>query len=130
MRLRIVTPMAVRLDAAVTRVVAETPGGAWGLLPRHADFVAPLRPGILTYETEDGAERYAGLNAGTLVKRGDEVMAATREAILGENLETLHARVREAFMVLDDQERAARAALARLEAGMIRRFMTLTQEPG
>jgi F-type H+-transporting ATPase subunit epsilon len=130
MRLELVTPLMRALSLPVRRIVAEAPNGAFGMLPRHADFVSALVPGILVYEPEDGAERYAAVNGGTLVKCADEVLVATRNAILGDDLEHLQARVREEFLQIDETERAARSALARLEAGMIRRFAELTQETG
>lgn len=125
MRLKIVTPIAPCLDETVASVVAEAPNGSFGLLPRHVDFVSPLVPGVLVYETATGAEHYVGINAGTLVKCGAEVLVSTRNAIPGDDLDSLQARVRAEFIELDEEERQARSALARLEAGIVRRFLEL-----
>lgn len=125
MRLRVITPMAVCVDRPVRRIVAEAPDGYFGMLPRHIDFVTELVPGILLYETEEGAERFVAVNAGTLVKCGDDVRVAVRGAIDGDDLTALRARVEADFRVRDEAERDARAALARLEAGMVRRFRDL-----
>jgi hypothetical protein len=40
----------------VSRIVAETREGSFGLLPHRLDCVAALTPGILTYETEQDGE--------------------------------------------------------------------------
>lgn len=125
MNLKIMTPTEVYLDETVGKVVAEAPNGSFGMLPRHIDFVSELKPGILLYQLTDGRERFLGVNAGTLVKCGDTVFVATRNAIAGDDLETLQARVEEEFLQLDEHERIARTALARLEAGVIRRFVEL-----
>jgi F-type H+-transporting ATPase subunit epsilon len=125
MRLRVVTPMSVCVDRSVLRIVAEAPDGHFGMLPNHVDFIAELVPGILLYATEDGAERYVAVNSGTLVKCGDEVRVAVRGAVEGDDLSELRARVEADFRRRDEDEREARAALARLEAGMIRRFRDL-----
>lgn len=122
MQLKIITPREVCLDLAVRRIVAEGPDGAFGMLPRHIDFVSQLVPGILVYETTDGEERYAGIDAGTLVKRADEVLVSTRDAILGENLEEVQQRVAAEIHWRVEEERSARAAIARLEAEMVRLF--------
>jgi F-type H+-transporting ATPase subunit epsilon len=122
MRLRIVTPSAIRLDVAARRVVAEGPDGAFGMLPRHIDFVSRLVPGVLVYETAEGAERYAGVGAGTLVKCAEEVLVSVRRAALGEDLAALRAHVETEFRAAREAERAERAALARLEIEMLRRF--------
>jgi F-type H+-transporting ATPase subunit epsilon len=125
MRLEVVTPMARCLDRTVRRIVAETPEGHFGMLPGHVDFVTELVPGILLYETEEGAERFVAVNSGTLVKCGGTVRVAVRGAVDGDDLAELRARVETEFRQRDEDEREARAALARLEAGMIRRFRDL-----
>jgi len=125
MRLEVLTPARRCLDREVRRVVAEAPDGHFGLLPRHGDFVTELVPGILVYETGTGDERYIAVNSGTLVKCGPEVRVAARAAVMGDDLAHLRRRVEEEFKREDETERAARAALARLEASMIRRFRDL-----
>jgi F-type H+-transporting ATPase subunit epsilon len=125
MRLEVITPMAVCVDRPVRRIVAEAPDGYFGMLPGHVDFVSELVPGILLYETEEGAERFVAVNSGTLVKCADDVRVAVRGAIEGNDLVELRARVEADFRQHDEDERDARAALARLEANMIRRFRDL-----
>lgn len=125
MRLEVIVPSQVTLDATVNRIVAEAPDGHFGILPNHGDFVTELVPGILIYESEDGFDRFVALHAGTLVKCGDHVRVAVEKAVEGDDLTWLRERVERDFRQQDDDERAARAALARLEAGMIRRFRDL-----
>ena len=125
MRLEVVTPMRVRLDRAVRRIVAEAPDGHFGMWPGHGDFITELVPGILVFETEEGAERFLAVHAGTLVKWGDHVRVAVQAAIEGDDLARLRDRVETEFRRQDEDEREARAALARLEASMIRRFQDL-----
>jgi F-type H+-transporting ATPase subunit epsilon len=125
MRLEVITPMAVRVDRAVVRIVVEAPDGFFGMLPGHIDLVSELVPGILLYETAEGTERFVAVNSGTLVKCGDVVRVAVRGAIEGDDLAELRARVEADFHKRDEDERDARAALARLEASMIRRFRDL-----
>ena len=117
--------MAVCVDRPVRRIVAEGPEGRFGMLPGHIDFVSALVPGILLYETEDGSERFVAVNSGTLVKCSDEVRVAVRGAVEGDDLGALRKRVEAEFRQHDEEERDARAALARLEAGMVRRFRDL-----
>ena len=47
----------------------------------------------------------------------------------GDDLAALKATVQKAFVELDDHERTARTALARLEASMVRRFAELKGAP-
>lgn len=125
MRLEVITPADVCLDAEVLRIVAEAPEGHFGILPGHGDFVTDLVPGILVYERADGTERFVALHSGTLVKCGAHVRAAVLGAIEGDDLGWLREKVETEFRQQDEDERDARAALARLEASMIRRFREL-----
>ncbi len=125
MRLKIIMPSRVCLDIPVRRVVAEAPDGSFGMLPRHIDYVSQLAPGIVVFEDQDGQERYAAINSGTLVKCGDDVLVSTRNAILGDDLEGLQQRVGLEFRAIGETERTARSALARLEAEIVRRFQNL-----
>lgn len=125
MQLRIVTPTHVFLDEAVRKVVAHAPNGSFGLLPRHVDFISELVPGVLIYEDSGGTERFVGINSGTLVKCGEQVNVSTRNAMRGDSLQSLKSQVEREFLHIDEQERVARTALARLEAGIVRRFIDL-----
>lgn len=127
MRLRILLPTQVLVDANVSKVVAEAENGSFGLLPRHIDFVTALVPGIIAYVDSDGRQELVGIGEGILVKCGDEVWVATGRAIWGTNLTTLKREVDRWFLEIDEQAAMARTAMARLEAGVIRRFTELRQ---
>lgn len=127
MRLRILLPTEVLVDANVRKVVAEAENGSFGLLPRHIDVVTALVPGILAYVDSDGRPQLVGIDEGILVKCGDEVRVATGRASLGTNLATLKREVERWFLEIDEQAAIARTAMARLEAGVIRRFTELRQ---
>jgi F-type H+-transporting ATPase subunit epsilon len=128
MRLRIVLPTEILLDEPVTKIVAEAQNGFFGILPRHIDFVTALVPGVLVFVDEAGSERFLGVDVGTLVKCADEVLVSTRNAVLGDDLQSLREAVRERFLELDARDRSARSALARLEAGVVRRFVELQEQ--
>lgn len=122
MRLKLLLPSLILIDQSVTKVVAEGWNGSFCLEPRHIDFVSELVPGILMYVNENGEKVYVAIDYGTLVKCADEVLISTQNAVRGDNLETLRETVEQRFLQLDENERIARSALARLEAGVVRRF--------
>jgi len=123
--LKVLLPTRILLEEPVSKVVAEAENGFFGLLPRHIDFAAALVPGILVYYPLDGDERLIAVDRGTLVKVGDEVLVSVRNAVKGEGLGTLRQTVRDQFERLDKHERKTRSALARLEAGVVRRFLEM-----
>ena len=130
LHLRVLLPTEVLVDTVVTRVVAEADDGAFCLLPRHIDFTAALVPGILAFTTADGAERFAAIDRGILVKCAREVAVSTLVGVTGDHLEDLQDLVTERFLHLDEQERRTRTALARLEAGTLRAFREMQGVPG
>jgi len=125
MRLRILLPTRVLVDEPALKVVAEARNGSFCLLPRHVNFVAALVPGILTYVGGAGEERFVAVDEGTLVKRGRDVLVSVMNAMTGEGLDELRAAVDEHFRALGEEERLARTALSRLEAGALRRLFEL-----
>jgi F-type H+-transporting ATPase subunit epsilon len=127
MRLRVCTPMAIPIDLEVVKVVAESSVGSFCMLPRHADVVATLVPGLLSYEA-DGAETFVAVDGGTLVKVGDEVRVSTPRAMTGPGLERVAAAVRDEFRVRSDREREARSALARMEADVLHGALELDEQ--
>lgn len=125
MNLKVVLPAAVLVDEPVTKIVVDAENGSFGILPRHVDFLATLVPGVLTYLDAEGYERFLGIDEGTLVKCDDDVLISARNAVEGDDLPSLRRQVKAAFILLDERERSARSALARLEAGIARRFVEL-----
>jgi F-type H+-transporting ATPase subunit epsilon len=123
MRVRIITPTAIPVDKAVSKITAEAANGSFSLLPRHIDFVAALVPGILALTDDTGAEQFLAIDEGVLVKRGDEVLISVSRAVRGPTLDELQQVVAAEFQQRDEQERMARTAISRLEAGFIRRML-------
>lgn len=127
MNIKVLLPTRILIDQPVAKIVAEAQDGSFCLLPRHIDVVTALVPGILIFVDMEGNERYLGIDEGTLVKYGDQVRVSTRNAVSGDDLRSLRQIVQERFLELDDRERSARSALARLEAGVVRRFIELRE---
>lgn len=123
MKLKVLLPYHIFAEVGgVKRIVAETPQGSFGLLPQRLDCVAVLTAGILTYETEKDGEVYVAVDEGILVKAGNEVQVAVRNAIGGMSLGKLRQAVEREFVNIDETEKQVRAVLARLESGFLRRF--------
>jgi F-type H+-transporting ATPase subunit epsilon len=125
MNLRILLPTRILIDIPVTKVIAEAENGSFCLLPQHVDMVASLVPGLLTFTNEDGKEEFAAIDEGVLVKHGPEVLVSVRDAVRGTDLGLLRLMITESFDALDEREKRARGALARLEADFVRRFIEL-----
>jgi F-type H+-transporting ATPase subunit epsilon len=127
MKLRVLVPERIEVDASVAKVKAEAEDGAFCLLPRHVDFVAALVPGLLLYEEASGEETLLAVDRGLLVKCGDEVLVSTTRAIGGRSLGELERAVEEQFKTLDQRQQRARAAIGKMEADFVRRLVELEQ---
>jgi F-type H+-transporting ATPase subunit epsilon len=115
-------PSEIFLDEQVSKVIGESTGGSFCLLPRHIDYLTALVPGILCYVLPSGKEHFLAVDGGLLVKQQDRVLVVTRRAVRGA-LGQLQQEVESMLTDLDDKEKSTRTALARLEAGFLRRFM-------
>jgi F-type H+-transporting ATPase subunit epsilon len=123
MELKVLLPFEIfaqRND--VTRIVAETRDGSFGILPHRLDCVAALVPGILLYETTETSTVYLAIDEGVMVKTGPNVLVSVRRAVAGTSLGDLQQVVKREFLLLDTHEREVRAAIAKMEAAVVGRF--------
>jgi F-type H+-transporting ATPase subunit epsilon len=127
--LKILLPFQVFAEkSGVSRIVAETRAGSFGLLPHRLDCVAALTPGILIYETEAEGEVYVAVDQGVLVKTGPDVLVSVRRALGGTDLGHLRDSVAQEFLTLDEHEQSVRSVMAKLETGFLRRLATFQHE--
>lgn len=121
--LKILLPSQVFAEkTGVSRIVAETSEGSFGLLPHRLDCVAAIAPGILTYENEPEGEVYVAVDEGVLVKTGLDVVVSVRHAIGGTDLAQLHEAVEREFLNLNEREQSVRSVMATMESDFIRRL--------
>jgi F-type H+-transporting ATPase subunit epsilon len=129
MSLKVLLPYKVFAQKnGVTRIIAHSSEGSFGILPHRLDCVAALVPGILIFETEAEGDVYVAVDEGVLVKSGMDVQVSVRNAIAGTDLSKLHEEIDQEFLNLDDQEKKVRSVLAKLESGFIRRFAEFHHE--
>jgi F-type H+-transporting ATPase subunit epsilon len=128
MHVKILLPSSIFLEQEVHKIVAEGLNGSFCLLPRHIDYTNALVPGILTLESVDGEVTYHAVSEGIVVKIGKQVLISVRDAVRGDTLEDLKKAVDSQFIQTMKQEAASRAALKKLEADTIRRFMELGEK--
>jgi F-type H+-transporting ATPase subunit epsilon len=123
MTLKLLLPFQVFTETTgVSRMVAETQAGSFGLLPQRLDCVAALTPGILIYETEAEGEVCVAVDEGVLVKTGPDVLVSVRNAIGGTELGQLREAVEREFRHHDEREQSVRSVLAKMEGDLMRRM--------
>lgn len=127
MNLRVLLPTEILVDETATKIIVEAHNGSFCLLPRHIDFVSALIPGVISFTDSNGKESFAAIDNGVLVKRALEVDISTLNGVRSTDLRELQALVKERYLELDEHERKARSALARLEAGTLRGFREMQE---
>ena len=129
MNLKVLLPFHIFVQkTGVSRIVAETRQGSFGLLPHRLDCVAALTPGILIYETEVEGEVYVAVDEGVLVKTGPDVLVSVRRAVTGPDLGQLRGLVEREYLMLNEHEQSVRSVLARMETGFLRRLAAFHHE--
>ncbi|MBW7472056.1 ATPase [Marinobacter sp. M216] len=121
-------PTQTLYQGTASRLYAVAENGAFGMLPNHIDFVTALVPSVFIVIATGGEELIFGIDEGILVKKGHQVDVAVRRGVRGEDLASIKDTVYRNFIAVDEDERVARSALSRLEAGIVRRFADL-QKP-
>ena len=127
MKLLIYTPLGTALNCRIKKVSMETLGGYRTLLPRHIDFAAAMNANVLSYINQENQERFAACHRGIVVKKGDTVTVTVQKAVLGDTLDDLEKIIRLEFKQDEEDRKELNAAMARLEAGLIRGFINLRQ---
>jgi len=129
MHLKVLLPFGIFAErTGVSRIVAESREGSFGLLPHRLDCVAALVPGILIYQNEAEGEAYVAVDEGVLIKSGLDVLVSVRNAIGGTDLGQLRAAVEREFLNLDEREQDVRSVMARMESDFIRRLAEFHHE--
>ncbi|MFZ2956673.1 MAG: F0F1 ATP synthase subunit epsilon [Candidatus Ozemobacteraceae bacterium] len=129
MNLKVLLPFQIFAEkTGVSRIVAETREGSFGLLPHRQDCVAEIAPGILIYENEAEGEVCVAVDEGILVKTGLDVLISVRNAIGGTNLGQLREAVEREFVNLSEREQNVRSVMAKMESGFISRIAGFHRE--
>jgi len=131
MKLTVTTPLAIAVDVAdVARLRAEDATGAFGILPRHADFLTVLSVSVVSWRNDAGHDHYVAVRGGMLeVRGGDRIAIATREAVPGDDLGRLETEVLTRFRCQQAEEQTARTDAERLYLAAMRRIRRMLR-PG
>lgn len=122
LRLIVTTPNTVVLELpGVVAVRGEDASGSFGLLPGHCDFMTALAVSVLSFREQEGQTRYVAVRGGVLtVREGSVVEVATRDAVVGDDLETLQGQVLKRMELDAEAEALARTQAVRMQMAVMR----------
>ena len=126
------TPLSVVVDEdAIASVRAEDESGSFGVLPGHADFLTALAISVVSWKDGADAWHHCALRGGMLaVSAGKDVLVTSREAIRGDDFETLAQTVLARFHADLETERVEQAESTRLHLAAIRQIMQNLRKHG
>lgn len=111
-------------EAGVRSVRAQDASGGFGLWPGHADLLSLLGVGVLSWRDAQQHWHYCAVSGGVLtLQRGCELQVATREAVLGEDLDHLEHQVLARLREREQVEQAARRQSRHLEVQVLRELI-------
>jgi F-type H+-transporting ATPase subunit epsilon len=120
LELEILVPDGPVVRARITRLQATDASGRFGLRPGHERFLTLLVPCVLTFQEEDGRERYAAADGGVLLLEKGRVSVVTREAVVADRLEEIADTAAAMLKARRAQEASARVEFSELRASLVR----------
>lgn len=129
MRLVISAPTGIAVDSRdVASLRAEDASGSFGILEGHVNFLTALSVCVVSWRNKSGAQHFCAVRRGMLaVRNGSEVSIATREAVVGDDLERLEGVVLHEFRQAAEVESAARAANLQMQMAIARQIIRYLQ---
>lgn len=119
---------AERLNDVVS-FVGEDDSGSFGLLAGHARFVTCLVIGLARARlAADGRWRYLALPGGVAYFRDDVLTISTRRFLLGDDYDEISAGLQGRLLAEEEQLRAVKASLHRMEEAMLQRLWQLNRQ--
>jgi F-type H+-transporting ATPase subunit epsilon len=124
MKLVVTTPTEITVEEEPVRYVrAEDSSGAFGIEPRHADFLTTLTICVVRWRDDRNVEHYVAVRGGVLrVRDGKVVEIATREAVVNDDFGHLRSEVLSAMIKNLEAEQSARSGVLSLEHAAIRQI--------
>lgn len=125
MRLLVTTPTSVAVDRPnVMSLRAEDASGSFGILDGHADFLTALTVCVIAWRESDGAHRFCAVRYGVLaVRGGKEVAIATREALVGDDLDRLETVALTQFRQDAEAESISRTESLQMQMAAVRQII-------
>jgi F-type H+-transporting ATPase subunit epsilon len=105
-------------------VRAEDESGGFGILQGHADFLTALTLSVVSWRGPWEHQYFCAVRYGLLsVNQGKEVAIATREAVVGDDLQHLEQVVLAEFRRATEEEHVARTESLKLQMRAIRQIL-------
>jgi len=118
------TDQAQRLES-VTTFVGEDASGSFGIQAHHARFMTTLIFGLARFKQAEDAWHYVAVPSAVLYFNDNTLTITTQHFLLDSNLERISNVLQQQWANQEDEVRATRESLKRMEQAMLKRLMSL-----
>ncbi len=126
---RIITPSELHRIEGISFFRARDRSGAFGILPRHTEFLTILEPSVAIAEI-GGREEYFAFNGGILSFRQGMLTVTTKEFVRSGELEALQGIIESRFKRQREQESLFHLNMANLEQAFFKKIIELERDLG
>jgi len=112
----------------VTSFVAEDATGSFGIQPNHARFMTTLVFGLARFRLGTEDWQYLALPGAVVYFNNNELTISTRHFLIDTDLERISTLLEQQLITEEENLRATRESLRRMEQAMLKRMLTLKRK--
>ena len=112
----------------VTSFIGEDASGCFGIQPNHARFMTTLVFGLARFCLGTKEWKYLALPGGVAYFKNNELTISTRHFLIDTDLERISALLEQQLIIEEDNLRATRESLHRMEQAMLKRMLALKRK--
>ena len=117
----------LRIDG-VSSFIGVDASGSFGILPNHARFMTTLIFGLARFRLDTDDWHYLALPGAVLYFNNNVLTISTRHFLIDTDLERISVSLDRQLIVEEDNLRATRESLHRMEQAMLKRLLTLKRK--
>jgi F-type H+-transporting ATPase subunit epsilon len=112
----------------VTSFVGEDASGSFGIQPHHARFMTTLVFGLARFRLGTEDWQYLALPGAVVYFNKNELTISTRHFLIDTDLERISALLEQQLIAEEENLRATRESLHRMEQAMLKRMLMLKRK--
>ncbi len=112
----------------VTSFVGEDASGSFGIQPNHARFMTTLIFGLARFRLATPDWQYLALPGAVAYFNNNELTISTRHFLIDTDLERISSLLEQELIAEEEDLRATKESLHRMEQAMLKRMLTLKRK--
>ena len=113
----------------VTSFIGEDASGSFGIMPNHARFMTTLVFGLARFRLGTEDLQYLALPGAVVYFNNNELTISTRHFLIDTDLQRISILLEQQLITEEENLRATRESLHRMEQAMLKRMLALKRKP-